>query len=87
MSPARTVRLVAAREISTRARSKAFVWTTAVVLVLIVAGSALIGFLGDKEPEPLHVLVTDDALPDTARAAVHDAGVHLTLVPTTKEAR
>src|SRR5699024_1882621 len=32
--------------------------------------------------DDIDVLVTDDTLPDTARAAVHDAGVHLTLVPT-----
>ena len=79
MSPARTVRLVAAREISTRARSKAFVWTTAVVLVLIVAGSALIGFLGGKEPEPLHVLVHDDVTATALERAATSTG---TLVET-----
>lgn len=37
--------------------------------------------------DDIDALVTDENFPDSARAAVHDAGVHLTLVPTTKEAR
>lgn len=35
--------------------------------------------------DDIDVLVTDESLPAAARAAVHDAGVHLTLVPTTQE--
>ncbi|QIK84211.1 ABC transporter permease [Sanguibacter sp. HDW7] len=74
MSPVRTVRLVAAREIATRARSKAFVWTTAIVLVLIVGGSALVGVLGGKEPDPLTVGVPDDRTATALAAAATATG-------------
>jgi len=70
MSAARTVRLVAAREISTRARSKAFLWTTVIIVVLVAGGSAVLGLLGDREPEPVDVLVADDVTATAlARAA------------------
>ena len=78
MSPARSVRLVAAREISTRARSKAFVWTTVVVLVLIGAGSALIGFLGGKDPEPVDVLTADETTATAIARAAEQTGTAVT---------
>ena len=36
MSPLETIRLVAGREITTRIRSKAFLWTTGLLVVAIV---------------------------------------------------
>ena len=41
MSPLETIRLVAGREITTRIRSKAFVWTTGLLVVAIVAGGVI----------------------------------------------
>ena len=42
MSPLDTIRLVAGREISTRIRSKAFLWTTGLIVVAIVAGGVIL---------------------------------------------
>ena len=42
MSPLETIRLVAAREITTRIRSKAFLWTTGLLVVAIVAGGLIL---------------------------------------------
>ncbi|MGP7960293.1 ABC transporter permease [Sanguibacter sp. A247] len=78
MSTASTVRLVAAREISVRARSKAFVWTTAIILVLIVAGSALMGFLANQTPDPVDVKVADATTATALTRAATSTGVTLT---------
>ncbi len=42
MSPLETIRLVAGREITTRIRSKAFLWTTGLLVVAIVAGGLIL---------------------------------------------
>lgn len=78
MSTASTVRLVAGREISVRARSKAFVWTTAIILALIVAGSALMGFIGGKAPEPIEVMVADETTATAVARAAESTGALVT---------
>lgn len=42
MSPLETLRLVAGREISTRIRSRAFLWTTGLLVVVIVGGGLVL---------------------------------------------
>ena len=42
MNPLETIRLVAGREITTRIRSKAFLWTTGLLVVAIVAGGVIL---------------------------------------------
>lgn len=55
------VRLVAGREISTRVRSKAFIWTTVALLVAIIGGSFVLSLLQDHEPDPITVGVSSSA--------------------------
>lgn len=53
------VRLVAGREISTRIRSKALIWTTIIMLAAIVGGSLVVSLLQGREPEPTSIGVSD----------------------------
>ncbi len=55
------VSLVAGREISTRIRSKAFVWTTVALLVGVVLGGFLLSVVGDQGPAAQKVGVTSGA--------------------------
>ena len=55
------VSLVAGREISTRIRSKAFVWTTVALLVGVVLGGFLLSVVGGQEPAAQKVGVTSGA--------------------------
>ncbi|MBD7949658.1 ABC transporter permease [Oerskovia rustica] len=55
------VSLVAGREISTRIRSKAFVWTTVALLVGVVLGGFLLSLVGDQGPAAQKVGVTSEA--------------------------
>ncbi|GAA3229936.1 ABC transporter permease [Oerskovia jenensis] len=55
------VSLVAGREISTRIRSKAFVWTTVALLVGVVLGGFLLSLVGDQGPAVQKVGVTSGA--------------------------
>ncbi len=48
MSPLETIRLVAGREITTRIRSKAFLWTTGLLVVAIVAGGVILNLALDS---------------------------------------
>jgi len=57
MSPAQTVRLVAGREISTRIRSRALLWTTG-LLVLAIMGGGVILDLAIGSPTATTVAVT-----------------------------
>jgi ABC-2 type transport system permease protein len=54
VSPARTVRLIAAREIRQRLRSRLFVWSTVVLSLLFTIGALLPALLGvfDRQPDP-----------------------------------
>lgn len=44
MTPAQTIRLVAGREISTRIRSKSWLWTTGLLLLAVVVGGVVLNF-------------------------------------------
>ena len=57
MSPAQTVRLVAGREISTRIRSKALLWTTGLLVLAIVGGGVILD-LAMGSPTATTVAVT-----------------------------
>ncbi|GAA1406990.1 ABC transporter permease [Oerskovia paurometabola] len=60
MSTWGAVSLVAGREISTRIRSKAFVWTTVALLVGVVLGGFLLSLVGDQGPAVQKVGVTSE---------------------------
>ncbi|MFF2622062.1 ABC transporter permease [Oerskovia jenensis] len=55
------VSLVAGREVSTRIRSKAFVWTTVALLVGVVLGGFLLSLVGDQGPAVQKVGITSGA--------------------------
>jgi len=57
MSPAQTVRLVAGREISTRIRSRALLWTTGLLVLAIVGGGVILD-LAMGSPTATTVAVT-----------------------------
>lgn len=57
MSP---VKLIIRRELREKIRSKAFLVTNVVLLVLVVAGVALPVLLGDDEPDELHIVTVDE---------------------------
>lgn len=58
-----TVRVVAAREISVKLRDRAFLWTTAFMLLLVTAATVLPVLLSQRVPE-LRVAVQGDAAVD-----------------------
>ena len=60
LSSGAAVRLIAGREISTRIRSKAFVWTTIALVAAVVLGGVLLSFVG-KQDSTQHVGVTAEA--------------------------
>ncbi|WP_456844138.1 ABC transporter permease [Cellulomonas sp. P5_C6] len=60
LSSGAAVRLIAGREISTRIRSKAFVWTTIALVAAVVLGGVLLSFVG-KQDTTQHVGVTSEA--------------------------
>ena len=69
----RAIRLVAGREITTRAATKSFVVTNVVLLVVIVAGIIVLSmFAGDSKPTKVG-LVGDDAQLSQTIVAVGDA--------------
>lgn len=55
------IRLIAGREISTRVRSKAFVWTTVALVAAVVLGGVLLHFVGSQSDSAQKVGVTPDA--------------------------
>ncbi|MCR6690591.1 ABC transporter permease [Cellulomonas sp.] len=60
LGTAAAIRLVAGREISTRLRSKAFVWTTVLFVGAVVLGGVLLNLIGGKS-DPTPVGFTPDA--------------------------
>ncbi|KQY48143.1 sodium ABC transporter permease [Cellulomonas sp. Root137] len=62
MSDGAAVRLVAGREISTRFRSKAFIWTTVALVAAVVLGGVLLNLVSSQSDPTQHVGV----LPETA---------------------
>ncbi|MDC7122045.1 ABC transporter permease [Cellulomonas fimi] len=71
------VRLVAGREISTRLRSKPFLWTTLALVAAVVLAGVVAGLVGNREPEPQVVGVVADAsaVADPLAATAQAAGV------------
>ncbi len=59
------IRLVAAREITTRVRTRAFIWTTALFVAAVVLGGILLDVVGGQEPDATDVGFT----PSAAQAA------------------
>ena len=55
------IRLIAGREISTRVRSKAFVWTTVALVAAVVLGGVLLHFVGSQSDTAQQVGVTPEA--------------------------
>ena len=55
------IRLIAAREISTRVRSKAFIWTTVALVAAVVLGGVLLGIVGSRSDTAQQVGVTPEA--------------------------
>ncbi|KQR08420.1 ABC transporter permease [Cellulomonas sp. Leaf334] len=55
------IRLIAGREISTRVRSKAFVWTTVALVAAVVLGGVLLHFVGQQSDSAQKVGVTPEA--------------------------
>ena len=73
MSALETIRLVAGREVATRIRSKAFLWTTGVLVAAIVAGGVVLDLaLGSSSATSVAVTpqtaALEQALEDVARA-------------------
>ena len=61
LSSGAAVRLIAGREISSRIRSKAFIWTTIALVAAVVLGGVLINLVGSTSDSTQHVGVTPDA--------------------------
>ena len=61
ISDGAAVRLVAGREISTRFRSKAFIWTTVALVAAVVLGGVLLNLVGSQSDPTQHVGVTPEA--------------------------
>lgn len=80
------VRLVAGREIAQRLRARSFVWTTVVLLVLIVLATVGASFLTGSE-STLRVGTTSATAPlqDTAVAAAESLGTSLEMVTVTED--
>ena len=55
------IRLIAGREISTRVKSKAFVWTTVALVAAVVLGGVLLHFVGSQSDTAQQVGVTPEA--------------------------
>lgn len=55
------IRLIAGREISTRVKSKAFVWTTVALVAAVVLGGVLLHFVGSQADSAQKVGVTPEA--------------------------
>lgn len=65
LSTSAAIRLVAGREITTRIRTKAFIWTTALFVAAVVLGGVVINAVSGQEPDAAPIGFT----PDTAAAA------------------
>ena len=61
ISSGAAVRLVAGREISTRVRSKAFIWTTIALVAAVVLGGVLLNLVGSQSDSAVQVGVTPEA--------------------------
>ena len=83
MNPLETIRLVAGREITTRIRSKAFLWTTGLLVVAIVAGGVILDLaLGSSSATSVAVTPQTEPLaqPLQAIARANDEAVRIVRV-------
>ena len=90
MSPFETIRLVAGREIATRIRSKAFLWTTGLLVVAIVAGGVILDLaLGSSSATSVAVTPQTEPLaqPLQAIARANDEAVRIVEVDNDGAAR
>lgn len=76
--------LVAKREITTRIRSKALIWSTIIMLVGIVAGSLVVSLVGDQGPDPDAIGVTDSTLTQSVETAAATTGASVEVETTTQ---
>jgi len=61
ISSGAAVRLVAGREISTRLRSKAFIWTTVALVAAVILGGVILNFTSSQADPTQHVGVLPEA--------------------------
>ena len=83
MRPLETIRLVAGREITTRIRSKAFLWTTGLLVVAVVAGGVILDLaLGSSSATSVAVTPQTEPLaqPLQAIARANDEAVRIVQV-------
>ncbi len=80
-SAARSIGLVAGREIRTRVSSRAFLWTTVVIIAAIVIGGFVISSIVSRETEPREVGVTAETAPlgPALQAAAAATGAEVTV--------
>lgn len=89
-SAAQAIRLVAEREITTRAKTKSFVVSTALLLVVIVAGAIIINLLtGGEDVEKVAVVGQPAAVTDSIVAVGESTGTTIATEPvdTVEQAR
>lgn len=70
----RAITMIAWREIVTRARSKAFIITTLMLLLGILGGGYIVSVLTDREPEPIAVVVDAQATATAVENAAEQTG-------------
>jgi len=90
VSPLETIRLVAGREITTRIRSKAFLWTTGLLVVAIVAGGLILHLaLGSSSATAVAVTPQTERLaePLQAIARANDEAIRIVHVDNDAAAR
>ncbi|MBM7280312.1 ABC transporter permease [Gordonia rubripertincta] len=89
-SAAQAIRLVAEREITTRAKTRSFVVSTAVLMVVIVVGAILINlFAGGEDVEKVAVVGQPAAITESIVAVGDSAGTSIATEPvdTVEQAR
>ncbi|OUC75845.1 ABC transporter permease [Gordonia lacunae] len=89
-SAAQTIRLVAAREITTRAKTKSFVVSTALLMIVIVAGAIIINlFSGGDDVEKVAVVGQPTAVTESIVSVGEASGTTIATEPadTVEQAR
>lgn len=82
MNALQSIRLVAAREISTRAKTRSFLLTTALLMVVIIVGAIVVSLVtGGDDSKRVGVAATGSALPTALSAAGEQSGTKIAVVP------
>lgn len=83
LGPARAISLIARREITTRVRTRSFLITNALMLVLIIGGLIVASIFtgGDDKPEKIGVVGTNAALSQSITQAGTLSGTSVEIVP------